>query len=74
MAQCISGTVLPTAKEIDVQLCTKKEYIVLLLWCGVCSAVCPRGVLKLKTRLQAESILMILLGNDFKLMDLITNK
>jgi hypothetical protein len=49
MASVSQGTVLPTAKEIDVQLCTKKEYRSFFS-CGdgVCSAVCPRGVLKLK--------------------------
>jgi Pyruvate/2-oxoacid:ferredoxin oxidoreductase delta subunit len=58
--QCIScEPVLPTA-GIDVRSYAQKENIVRSsCGCGVCSAVCPRGVLKLEmTRLQAESILM----------------
>ena len=44
--------------------------------CGICSAVCPRGVLKLENDTPTGRINSneILLGNDFKLMDLITNK
>jgi ferredoxin len=47
-------------KGIDVRSYAQKENIVRSsCGCGVCSAVCPRGVLKLEmTRLQAESILM----------------
>jgi polyferredoxin len=60
------------------QLCTKGENIVRssCVGCGVCSAVCPRGVLKLENDTPAGRINSneILLGNDFKLMDLITNK
>jgi ferredoxin len=46
--------------QIDVAVMHKKEKIsfVLLVGCGVCSAVCPRGVKIKMTRLQAESILM----------------
>jgi ferredoxin len=41
--------------------------------CGICSAVCPRGVLKLENgplegRIEARQVL---LGNDVNLMDLV---
>jgi ferredoxin len=44
--------------------------------CGICSAVCPRGVLKLengpeKGRINSKDVL---LGNDVDLMDLVNIK
>jgi len=44
--------------------------------CGICAAVCPRGVLKLengseKGRINSSDIL---LGNDVNLLDLIKSK
>jgi ferredoxin len=44
--------------------------------CGICAAVCPRGVLKLengseKGRINSSDIL---LGNDVNLLDLINQK
>lgn len=44
--------------------------------CGICSAVCPRGVLKLENdsmngRINANEIL---LGNDVDLIDLLNQK
>jgi ferredoxin len=41
--------------------------------CGICSAVCPRGVLKLENGAEEGRINSneILLGNDVNLMDLI---
>ena len=44
--------------------------------CGICAAVCPRGVLKLENdkldgRINANEIL---LGNDVDLMDYVNNK
>jgi len=44
--------------------------------CGICSAVCPRGVLKLENDTMKGRInpTEILLGNDVDLMDLINQK
>ena len=44
--------------------------------CGICSAVCPRGVLKLENASEKGRINSndILLGNDVNLMDLINQK
>jgi ferredoxin len=44
--------------------------------CGICSAVCPRGVLKLENgsrdgRINSEEVL---LGNDVDLMDFLNQK
>jgi len=44
--------------------------------CGICSAVCPRGVLKLENgplenRIEGKDIL---LGNDVDLMEYVNNK
>jgi ferredoxin len=44
--------------------------------CGICSAVCPRGVLKLENgplenRIEGKDIL---LGNDVDLMNYVNNK
>ena len=79
--QCISCGNCSTYCEmgIDVRSYAQKgENIVRssCVGCGVCSAVCPRGVLKLENDTPAGRINSneILLGNDFKLMDLITNK
>jgi ferredoxin len=44
--------------------------------CGICSAVCPRGVLKLENGPEDGRInpTEILLGNDIDLMSLINKK
>jgi ferredoxin len=44
--------------------------------CGICAAVCPRGVLKLENDTPAGRINAneILLGNDVDLMDLINKE
>jgi len=44
--------------------------------CGVCSAVCPRGVLKLENDSLEGRInpTDVLLGNDVDLMDYVNNK
>ena len=44
--------------------------------CGVCSAVCPRGVLKLENDSMDGRInpTEILLGNDVNLLDLLNKK
>ena len=44
--------------------------------CGVCSAVCPRGVLKLENDSMDGRInpTEVLLGNDVNLLDLLNKK
>ena len=44
--------------------------------CGICSAICPRGVLKLENASEKGRINSndILLGNDVNLLDLINQK
>jgi MinD superfamily P-loop ATPase len=61
---------------IDVRSYAQKEKYRSFFLCRlrVCSAVCPRGVLKLENDTAGRINSEILLGNDFKLMDLITNK
>jgi NAD-dependent dihydropyrimidine dehydrogenase PreA subunit len=72
-----AGTVLPTAKwELMSAVMHKRRKYRSFFLCRlrVCSAVCPRGVLKLENDTAGRINSEILLGNDFKLMDLITNK
>ena len=76
----LAETVLPIVKwELMYVPMLKKVkilYVLAVLGCGVCSAVCPRGVLKLendstKGRINPNDIL---LGNDVNLMDLVNQK
>ena len=48
----------------------------LCVGCGICSAVCPRGVLKLENGPEEGRInpTEILLGNDVDLMELVNKK
>jgi ferredoxin len=63
---------------IDKKLCSKKEKTLYssCVGCGICAAVCPRGVLKLENGSEEGRINSneILLGNDVNLMDLLNNK
>ena len=60
------------------EYCQKREKIILSsgFGCGICAAVCPRGVLKLENdsmdgRINSNEVL---LGNDVNLMDLLNQK
>jgi ferredoxin len=64
---------------IDVRSYAQKAKILSVppvVGCGICAAVCPRGVLKLENDTPAGRINAneILLGNDVNLMDLLNNK
>jgi ferredoxin len=62
---------------IDVRSYAEKDIVrSSCVGCGICAAVCPRGVLKLENDTPAGRINSneILLGNDVNLMDLLNNK